>query len=75
MGFGPGQIVPVLYDPDDRSKVAVDEEAMEARARRARRKGEPDWLGWPRKNSPAEKVLHETDLTFLGPATLNRHGT
>ena len=30
MGYGPGQIVPVLYDPDDRSKVALDEEAMKS---------------------------------------------
>ena len=29
-GFGPGKIVPVRYDPDDRSKVEVDRDAMVA---------------------------------------------
>jgi hypothetical protein len=30
MGYGPGQILPVFYDPDDRSKVVVDEETLKA---------------------------------------------
>jgi hypothetical protein len=29
-GYGPGQIVPVRYDPNDRSKVEVDHDAMVA---------------------------------------------
>lgn len=29
-GYGPGQIVPVRYDPNDRSKVEVDREALVA---------------------------------------------
>jgi hypothetical protein len=30
-GYGPGQIVPVRYDPDHRDRVEVDREAMEAK--------------------------------------------
>lgn len=29
-GYGPGQIVPVRYDPSDRSKVEVDHDALKA---------------------------------------------
>ncbi len=30
MGYGPGQIVPVRYDPENRTKVEVDRAALEA---------------------------------------------
>lgn len=37
LGFGPGQIVPVRYDPNDRSKIEVDRDLMvaESEARKA----------------------------------------
>ncbi len=40
MGYGPGQIVPVRYDQDDRSKVEVDVPALEATKEANRKEGE-----------------------------------
>jgi uncharacterized protein DUF3592 len=31
-GYGPGQIVPVRYDPEDRSKVELDHDALKAQS-------------------------------------------
>jgi hypothetical protein len=40
MGYGPGQIVPVRYDPKDRTKVEVDVPALQAERDARKREGE-----------------------------------
>jgi hypothetical protein len=40
MGYGPGQILPVRYDPEDRTKVELDVPALQAERDSHKREGE-----------------------------------
>lgn len=69
--FSVGDVVPVLYDPADRSKVEIDKQALEARTdANAKQSKEYDQLAISR----AEARLHEEELSRPGaPGSTRRY--